>query len=60
MDIQFGGYRLKRSERLLLGPEGVVELSVRSFDMLAKLLSRPDGVVGRERAPRRRLAGPRG
>ena len=47
MDIQFGGYRLKRDERLLLGPEGIVELSARSFDILAKLLSKPDEVVSK-------------
>jgi hypothetical protein len=47
MDIQFGGYRLKRDERLLLGPEGIVELSARSFEILAKLLSRPDEVVSK-------------
>ena len=47
MDIQFGRYRLKRNDRLLKTPEGIVELSARSFDILAILLSRPDGVVGK-------------
>jgi adenylate cyclase len=47
MDLQFGPYRLKRSERLLLGPDGPVELSARSFDILVALLARPDGVVGK-------------
>ncbi len=47
MDLQFGSYRLKRAERLLLGPEGPVELSARSFDILAILLGRPDEVIGK-------------
>lgn len=47
MDLRFGHYRLRRAERLLLGPEGPVELSARSFDILAMLLGKPDGVVGK-------------
>jgi TolB-like protein/Tfp pilus assembly protein PilF len=47
MDLEFGSYRLKRAERLLLGPEGPVELSARSFDILAMLLGRPDEVIGK-------------
>ena len=47
MDVDFGNFRLKRTERLLLGPEGPVELSARSFDILATLLERPDEVVGK-------------
>ena len=47
MDLHFGHYRLKRSERQLLGVEGPVELSARSFDILALLLERPDKVVGK-------------
>jgi len=47
MDLQFGSYRLKRAERLLLGPNGPVELSARSFDILALLLERPDQVIGK-------------
>ena len=47
MDLEFGSYRLKRAERLLLGPKGPVELSARSFDILAILLERPDQVVGK-------------
>lgn len=47
MDLEFGSYRLKRAERLLLGPKGPVELSARSFDVLAMLLERPDKVVGK-------------
>lgn len=47
MDVDFGNFRLKRTERLLLGAEGPVELSARSFDILAMLLGRPDEVVGK-------------
>ncbi|WP_246748967.1 winged helix-turn-helix domain-containing protein [Rhizobium setariae] len=38
---------MKRAERLLLGPEGPVELSARSFDILAILVERPDEVIGK-------------
>lgn len=47
MDLEFGNYHLKRTERLLLGPNGPVELSGRSFDILATLLGKPDEVVGK-------------
>ncbi|RWC34217.1 MAG: adenylate cyclase [Mesorhizobium sp.] len=47
MDLEFGNYRLKRAERQLLGPKGPVELSARSFDILAMLLERPDEVIGK-------------
>ncbi|MGE3876519.1 MAG: winged helix-turn-helix domain-containing tetratricopeptide repeat protein [Parvibaculaceae bacterium] len=47
MDWEFGSYRLKRAERLLLGPQGPVELSARCFDILAMLLEKPDEVVGK-------------
>lgn len=47
MNVQFGDYRLKRTERLLLGPRGPVDLSARSFDILATLLAKPDTVVGK-------------
>ena len=47
MDLEFGNYRLKRAERLLLGPNGPVELSARSFDILAMLIERPDEVIGK-------------
>jgi TolB-like protein len=47
MDMDFGNFRLNRTERLLLGPNGPVELSARSFDILAVLLERPDEVVGK-------------
>ncbi len=45
MDLEFGSYRLKRAERLLLGPNGPAEISARSFDILAMLLARPDEVI---------------
>ena len=47
MDLQFGHYRLKRRERQVLGPQGPVDLSARSFEILALLLARPDEVVGK-------------
>ena len=47
MDLQFGQYRLKPAERLVLGPKGPVELSARSFDILAILLEKPDVVIGK-------------
>ncbi|TIQ42426.1 MAG: adenylate cyclase [Mesorhizobium sp.] len=47
MDVEFGDYRLKQGERLLLGPNGQVELSTRSFDILAMLLDRPDEVISK-------------
>ena len=47
MDLQFGSYRLKRAQRLLIGPEGPVELSARSFDILDTLLAKPDEVIGK-------------
>lgn len=47
MDIQFGNYRLKCGERLLLGPDGPVELSARSFDILVTLLAKPEQVVSK-------------
>ncbi len=47
MDLQFGHYRLKRTERQVLGPQGPVELSARSFDILTLLLERPDEVIGK-------------
>ena len=45
--VEFGNYRLNRAERLLIGPEGPVELSARSFDILAMLLEKPDEVIGK-------------
>lgn len=47
MDLEFGKYRLKRQERLILGPNGPVELSSRSFDILAVLLDKPNELIGK-------------
>jgi TolB-like protein len=47
MDLEFGSYRLKGAERLLLGPKGRLELSARSFDILAMLLEKPNEVIGK-------------
>ena len=47
MDVEFGPYRLKRQERRLLGPNGPVELSGRSFDILALLLDSPNELIGK-------------
>src|SRR5262245_25678266 len=47
MDLEVGKYRLKRAERLLIGPRGPVELSARSFDILVLLLEKPDEVIGK-------------
>jgi TolB-like protein/tetratricopeptide (TPR) repeat protein len=48
MDLEFGNYRLKRASRLLIGPDGPVELSARSFDILDTLLGKPDEVVDKD------------
>ena len=45
MDLQFGNYRLESAKRLLIGPDGPVELSARSFEILDTLLGKPDEVV---------------
>ena len=47
MDVEFGQYRLKRQERLLIGPNGPLELSSRSFDILTVLLDRPNELIGK-------------
>jgi TolB-like protein len=47
MELQFGQYRLNRSDRRVLGPTGPIEMSARSFDILAALLARPDEVVSK-------------
>jgi adenylate cyclase len=47
MIMEFGAYRLQRTERLLLGPGGPVQLSSRSFDILGLLLEKPDEVIGK-------------
>ena len=47
MDLQFGQYRLRRKQREVLGPKDPLDLSARSFDILALLLSRPDEVISK-------------
>jgi TolB-like protein len=47
MDVRFGQYFLKRQERRLIGPAGPIELSARSFDILAALLDKPNEVIGK-------------
>jgi len=47
MDVEFGQYRLKRQERLLIGPIGPVELSSRSYEILTVLLDRPNELIGK-------------
>src|SRR5215510_14429116 len=48
MDWEFGNYRLNGAKRLLIGPEGPVEISAPSFDILNTLLGKPDEVVGKD------------
>jgi TolB-like protein/lipoprotein NlpI len=48
VDWEFGHYRLKRAERLLIGPDGPVDLSARAFDILATLLAKPDEVATKD------------
>lgn len=45
MDVQFGSYRLRRRERCLDGPDGRVDISGRSFDLLDALLRHPNEAV---------------
>jgi TolB-like protein len=47
MDMQFGSFRLKSQERQVLGVKGPLDLSGRSFDILAILLAHPDTVVSK-------------
>lgn len=47
MDLEFGQYRLKPQERLLIGPLGPVEVSSRSFDILVVLLGKPNELIGK-------------
>jgi len=48
MDLQFGDYRLMRRERQLVGPNGVIDLSARSFDILQVLLQRPEELISKD------------
>ncbi len=45
MEVAFGPYRLRRQERMVLGPAGPIELSARSFDILTALLARPNELI---------------
>lgn len=47
MDIRFGEYRLRRRERCLEGPNGRLDVSGRSFDLLDVLLRHPNQSVSR-------------
>ena len=47
-DVVFGEYRLKRRERQLMGPDGPVDLSARSFDILLLLLGRPNELISKD------------
>lgn len=47
MDVRFGQYRLRKRDRALDGPEGRVELSARSFDILSVLLDKPGEVIAK-------------
>lgn len=47
MELQFDAFCLKPAERQLHGPNGLVELSARSYDILALLLAKPDRVVAK-------------
>ncbi len=49
MDLKFGDYWLKRRERQLVGPDGAIDLSARSFDILQVLLDHPDQLIGKAR-----------
>jgi len=47
MDIEFGSYRLRRRERYLDGPDGRLDISGRSFDLLDVLLRHPNEPVSK-------------
>ena len=48
MEIEFGPYRLSCSSRLLFGPDGPLDVSARSFDILVALIGQPDTVVSKK------------
>ncbi len=48
MDRAFGPYRLKRQERRVEGPNGLVELSARAFDLLCVLIDHVGEVVSKD------------
>ena len=45
MNTEFGAYRLSGRERQLWGPQGVLEISARSYDLLSVLLNSPGQIV---------------
>ncbi len=45
MDVQFGPFRLEWQARQVLGQDGPIELSGRSFDILALLLAKPSQII---------------
>ena len=47
MDISFAGFTLRSRDRALVGPDGPVDLSARSFDILSLLVERPGDVVAK-------------
>lgn len=47
MDVEFGPYRLRRRERRLDGPDGRLDISGRSFDLLDALLRHPNEPVSK-------------
>ena len=47
MDVEFGSYRLRRRERCLDGPDGRLDISGRSFDLLDILLQHPSEPVSK-------------
>ncbi len=47
MDVEFGPYRLRRHERCLDGPDGRLDISGRSFDLLDALLRHPNEPVSK-------------
>ncbi|WP_162918370.1 winged helix-turn-helix domain-containing tetratricopeptide repeat protein [Taklimakanibacter deserti] len=47
MDVRFGPYRLRRRERCLDGPDGRLDISGRSFELLDALLRHPDEPVSK-------------
>jgi DNA-binding winged helix-turn-helix (wHTH) protein len=47
MDVRFGAYRFRRRERSLDGPDGQLDISGRSFDILDVLLRHPNEAVSK-------------
>lgn len=45
MEKRFGDYRIRPRERELIGPNGLIELSSRSFDLLETLLAQPNQLL---------------